>query len=116
LGGRTSLLGGFVGAVIIGYLTSYLAEFVPFASIPGDATPWVKFLMETSRRIVREAPLLVQGAVLVGIVLALEDGVTSPLSRLLARYRRWAWWLLLPAVVFYFVQRVACMQADACLF
>jgi ABC-type branched-subunit amino acid transport system permease subunit len=102
--------------VIIGYLTSYLAEFVPFASIPSDATPWVKFLMETGRRIVREAPLLVQGAVLVGIVLALEDGVTPPLSRLLTRYRRWAWWVLLPAVVFYFAQRVACMQADVCLF
>ncbi len=116
LGGRTSLLGGFVGAVIIGYLTSYLAEFVPFASIPSDATPWVKFLMETGRRIVREAPLLVQGAVLVGIVLALEDGVTPPLSRLLTRYRRWAWWVLLPTVVFYFAQRVACMQADVCLF
>jgi urea transport system permease protein len=116
LGGRTSLLGGFVGAAIIGYLTSYLAEFVPFATIPGDATPWGKFLMETSRRIVREAPLLVQGAVLVGIVLALEDGVTPPLSRLLTRYRRWAWWVLLPAVVFYFAQRVACLQADVCLF
>lgn len=116
LGGRTSLLGGFVGAAVIGYLTSYLGEIVPFAAIPADATPWMRVLMETSRRIVREAPLLVQGAVLVGIVLALEDGVTPPLSRLLARYRRWAWWLLLPAVVFYFAQRVACAQADACLF
>ena len=116
LGGRTSLLGGFVGAVIIGYLTSYLAEIVPFATIPGDATPWVRFLMEAGRRIVREAPLLVQGAVLVGIVLALEDGVTPTLSRLLTRYRRWGWWVLLPAVVFYFGQRVACLQADLCLF
>jgi branched-chain amino acid transport system permease protein len=116
LGGRTSLLGGFVGAVIIGYLTSYLAEIVPFATIPGDAAPSVRFLMEAGRRIVREAPLLVQGAVLVGIVLALEDGVTPPLSRLLTRYRRWGWWVLLPAVVFYFGQRVACLQADLCLF
>ncbi len=116
LGGRTSLLGGFVGAVIIGYLTSYLAEIVPFPTIPGDATPWVRFLMETGRRIVREAPLLVQGAVLVGIVLALEDGVTPPLWRLLTRYRRWGWWVLLPAVVFYFGQRVACAQADLCVF
>ena len=116
LGGRTSLLGGFVGAAIVGYLTSYLAEIAPFGTIPGDATPWARFLMEAGRRIVREAPLLVQGAVLVGIVLALEDGVTPPLSRLLTRYRRWAWWLLLPAVVFYFGQRVACLQADVCLF
>ena len=116
LGGRTSLLGGFVGAAIIGYLTSYLAEIVPFATIPGDATPWARFLMEAGRRIVREAPLLVQGAVLVGIVLALEDGVTPPLSRLLTRYRRWAWWVLLPVVVLYFAHRVACLQADWCLF
>ncbi len=116
LGGRTSLLGGFVGAAIIGYLTSYLAEIVPFATIPGDATPLVRFLMEAGRRIVREAPLLVQGAVLVGIVLALEDGVTPPLWRLLTRYRRWGWWVLLPVVVFYFGQRVACLQADLCVF
>ena len=116
LGGRTSLLGGFVGAAIIGYLTSYLAEIVPFATIPGDATPWMRFFMEAGRRIVREAPLLVQGAVLVGIVLALEDGVTPPLSRLLTRYRRWAWWVLLPVVVLYFAHRVACLQADWCLF
>ena len=30
LGGRTTLLGGFVGALLMGYLTSYLAEFVGF--------------------------------------------------------------------------------------
>jgi branched-chain amino acid transport system permease protein len=116
LGGRMSLVGGFVGAVVIGYLTSYLAEVVPFATIPGDAAPWVAFFMEASRRIVREAPLLVQGAVLVGVVLVLKDGITPPLFRLLERHRRWAWWLLLPAVILYFGQRAACQQADLCLF
>jgi ABC-type branched-subunit amino acid transport system permease subunit len=116
LGGRMSLVGGFVGAVVIGYLTSYLAEAVPFATIPGDAAPWVAFFMEASRRIVREAPLLVQGAVLVGVVLVLKDGITPPLFRLLERHRRWAWWLLLPAVILYFGQRAACQQADLCLF
>ena len=115
LGGRTTLLGGFVGAVLMGYLTSYLAEFVPFATIPADAAPWVATLMEASRRIVREAPLLVQGAILVGVVLVLEDGVTPPLFRLLNRYRRWGWWVLLPAVILYFGYRVACQQADLCL-
>ena len=100
LGGRTTLLGGFVGAVVIGYLTSYLAEVVPFGATPGDVGPWGAFAMEATRRIVREAPLLVQGAVLVGIVLVLEDGVTPPLFRLLKRHRRWAWWLFLPAVIF----------------
>jgi branched-chain amino acid transport system permease protein len=116
LGGRTTLLGGFVGAASIGYLTGYLAEVVPFATIPGDVGPGVAFLMEASRRIVREAPLLVQGAVLVGVVLVLEDGITPPLFRLLRRHRRWGWWLLLPAVILYFGHRVACQQADLCLF
>jgi branched-chain amino acid transport system permease protein len=116
LGGRTTLLGGFVGAVIIGYLTSYLAEVTPFGAIPGDVGPWGAFVMEATRRIVREAPLLVQGAVLVGIVLLLEDGVTPPLFRLLERYRRWAWWLLLPAVILYFGHRIACQQTEFCLF
>ena len=116
LGGRASLLGGFVGAAIIGHLTSYLAEVVPFATIPPDAGPWITFLMEAGRRIVREAPLLVQGAVLVGVVLVLKDGVTPPLFRALARHRRWGWWLLLPAVLVYFGHRVACQQADLCVF
>ena len=116
LGGRTALLGGFVGAVIISYLTSYLAEIVPFSTIPAGTAPWMAMLMEAARRIVREAPLLVQGAVLVGVVLVLEDGVTPPLSRLLKRHARWGWWILLPAVVFYFGHRVACQQADLCLY
>ncbi len=116
LGGRATLLGGFVGAAVIGYLTSYLGEVVPFSAIPGDAAPWLAFLMEASRRIVREAPILVQGAVLVGMVLALEDGLTPPLSRLLTRWARWGWWVLLPLVVLYFGHRVACQQADLCLF
>jgi urea transport system permease protein len=116
LGGRTTLLGGFVGAALIGYLTSYLGEIVPFATIPADASPWMVALMEVARRIVREAPLLVQGAVLVGIVLVLEDGITPPLFRLLERHRRWGWFVLLPLVVFYFAHRVACQQADLCLF
>jgi ABC-type branched-subunit amino acid transport system permease subunit len=116
LGGRTTLVGGFVGATIIGYLTGYLAEFVPFATIPGDAAPWMANLMEASRRIVREAPLLVQGAVLVGVVLLLEDGITPPLFRLLKRHGRWGWWVLLPIVILYFGERVACQQADLCVF
>ena len=115
LGGRTTLLGGFVGAVMIGYLTSYLAEIVPFGTIPPDTARWMAVLMEGARRIVREAPLLVQGAVLVGVVLVLEDGITPPLFRLLKRYARWGWWILLPLVALYFAQRVACHQADLCL-
>ena len=116
LGGRTTLLGGFVGAAIIGHLTSYLAEIVPFGTIPGDTAPWIAAVMEGTRRIVREAPLLVQGAVLVGVVLALEDGITPPLSRLLKDHARWGWWIVLPAVVLYFGHRIACQQADLCLY
>lgn len=116
LGGRTMLLGGFVGAALIGYLTSYLGEVTPFSSIPAGAPAWVAFLMEAARRITREAPILVQGAVLVGIVLALEDGITPPFFRLLRRWIRLGWWVLLPAVLFYFGHRVACQQADLCLF
>jgi branched-chain amino acid transport system permease protein len=116
LGGRTSLLGGFVGATVIGYLTSYLAEVAPFAATPADAGPGVAFIMEAGRRLVREAPLLVQGAVLVGVVLVLEDGITPPLVRLLKRHTRWGWWVLLPVVILYFGQRIACQQADMCLF
>jgi hypothetical protein len=49
-------------------------------------------------------------------VLLLADGVTPPLFRLLERHRRWAWWLLLPAVILYLGHRVACQQTDLCLF
>jgi branched-chain amino acid transport system permease protein len=116
LGGRTILLGGFVGAMIIGYLTSYLGELVPFSSISGDYAPWLAFLMEAGRRIVRESPLLVQGVVLVVVVLLLEDGITPSLFRLLKRQLRWFWRLVLPAILLYLGFRVACRQADFCLF
>ena len=115
LGGRTTLLGGFVGALIIGYLTGYLAEVMPFGTIPGDVTPWRAFLMEATRRIVREAPLLVQGVIRWAPAPAQGQG-TPPLFRLLQRHRRWAWWLLLPAVILYLGHRVACQQTDLCLF
>ncbi len=116
LGGRTALLGGFAGAMIVGHLTSYLGEIIPFSTIASDATPLAAFLMEASRRIVREAPILVQGAVLVIMVLLLKDGVTPPLARLLERRIGWGWWVLLPAVLLYFGHQVACRQWDRCLY
>jgi branched-chain amino acid transport system permease protein len=115
LGGRTTLVGGFVGALIIGYLTSYLGEITPFSTVAADATPVAAFLMEASRRIVREAPILVQGGVLVIMVLLLKDGVTPPLARLLERRVRWGWWVLLPAVLLFFGYQVACRQWDLCV-
>jgi ABC-type branched-subunit amino acid transport system permease subunit len=115
LGGRTTLLGGFVGAALIGYLTSYLGEISPFAGAP-SASAWLNVLTEAGRRIVRQAPILVQGAVLVGIVLLLEDGLTPPVGRFLRRHARWGWWLLLPAMLLYIGHQVACRQADLCLY
>jgi ABC-type branched-subunit amino acid transport system permease subunit len=116
LGGRTTLLGGFVGALLVGYLTSYLGEVVPLSSASGDGASWTAFFVEAGRRIMREAPLLVQGGVLVGAVLLLKDGVTPPLERLLRRGVRWGWWVLLPAVLLYLGHRVACLRADLCLY
>lgn len=116
LGGRTMLLGGFLGALIVGYLTSYLGELVPFSSVSDTYGPWALFLIEAGRRIVREAPLLVQGAVLVVAVLILKDGITPSLYRLLQRRERWAWWLLLPAVIVYLGLQIACQQAQVCLY
>ena len=116
LGGRTMLLGGFFGALIVGYLTSALGELAPFSRVSGAHAPWVLFVMEAGRRVAHEAPLLVQGAVLVVAVLLLREGLTPALYRLLRRGERWAWWLLLPAVIAYLGLRIACRQADVCLF
>jgi ABC-type branched-subunit amino acid transport system permease subunit len=116
LGGRTTLLGGFLGALIVGYLTSTLGELAPFSSVSGEHPLWMSFLMEAGRRIVSEAPLLVQGGVLVVIVLVLKDGIAPSLFRLLQRWERWVWWLLVPAVIAYLGERVACEQADLCLY
>ena len=71
LGGRGNLLGGFVGALLIGYLTNYLGEVIPFPQIPEGASALTAFVMEAGNRIVREAPLLVQGLILVLMVLLL---------------------------------------------
>ena len=115
LGGRATLLGGFVGALVVGYLTSTLGELAPFSAVSGDHAPWLLFLMEALRRIVREAPLLVQGAVLVVAVLALKDGITPWLNHLLKRWERWGWCLLLPAVIVYLGRKIACESAELCL-
>jgi branched-chain amino acid transport system permease protein len=115
LGGRTTLLGGFAGAAAIGYLTTYLGEVVPFSATAGSGT-WAGVFAEAGRRILREAPLLVQGGVLVGMVLLLKDGITPPAFRLISGRPRLGWWLLLPAVLLYFGERVACRQADLCLY
>jgi branched-chain amino acid transport system permease protein len=116
LGGRTSLIGGFVGAAALGYLTTYLGESVAFSSAPGAPGTWSALGAEAVRRIVREAPVLVQGGVLVVAVLLLRDGVAPPAVRLLRRYERLGWLLLLPAVLFYFGERVGCQQLDYCLY
>lgn len=114
LGGRLILIGGFVGALAINYLTSYLGEISPAAS--REALTFMGLLLEIIRRIVQQAPLLVQGAVLVATVLLLKDGITPPLTRQLARRPLIGWLLLLPVVIAFFGMKVACRQADLCLF
>jgi hypothetical protein len=50
------------------------------------------------------------------MVLLLKDGITPPAFRLISGRPRLGWWLLLPAVLLYFGERVACRQADLCLY
>ncbi len=114
LGGRLTLIGGFVGALVINYLTSYLGEISP--AVSSQTLAVTKVGLEIIRRMIQQAPLLVQGAVLVATVLLLKDGITPPLIRQLARRPRIALFLLLPAVIALFGIKVACRQADFCLF
>jgi len=52
----------------------------------------------------------------VATVLLLRDGMVPPAARALARWPRLAWLALLPAVLLLFASRVACRQADLCVF
>ena len=116
LGGRLTLIGGFVGAVAINYLTSYLGGISPSAGASADSSTLLGMVTEMVGRMVQQAPLLVQGIVLIGSVLILKDGITPPLLRQLARRPLIGWLLLLPALSAYFGLKVACRQADVCLF
>lgn len=115
LGGRTHLLGGFVGALLIGYLTTYLGETIPFAAIPSDASALTAVAMEASNRVVKEAPILLQGAILVAMVLLLRDGIVPQLGRWGQRHPWLCWWVLLPLVVAFYGVQVLCRQADVCV-
>jgi len=114
IGGRLTLIGGFVGALTINYLTSYLGEMSPAAST--EALAFTGIFLEIIRRIIEQAPILVQGAVLVITVLLLKDGITPPLIRQLDQRPMICWFLLLPAVTVFSVIKVACRQAGFCLF
>lgn len=115
LGGRVPLLGAFVGALALNYLTSYLGgiSLAPPAAL--DVTGLAGMLTEIGRRSIQQAPLLVQGAALVAAVLLLRDGLTPPLLRQLARRPTLGWLVLLPAVLAYFGASLACRQAGLCL-
>jgi ABC-type branched-subunit amino acid transport system permease subunit len=115
LGGRTHLLGGFVGALLIGYLTNYLGETIPFPAIPPDPSTLTAVAMEASNRVVKEAPILLQGAVLVLMVLLLRDGIVPQLVRWGQRHLWLCWGVLLPLVVAFYGVQVLCRQADICL-
>jgi branched-chain amino acid transport system permease protein len=115
LGGRTHLLGGFVGALLIGYLTNYLGETLPFPAMPQDAPLLLTVAMEASNRIIKEAPILAQGAVLVVMVLVLQDGLVPHLIRWGQRHLWLCWLLLVPLVVAFYGVQVLCRQAEICL-
>jgi urea transport system permease protein len=115
LGGRTHLLGGFVGALLIGYLTNYLGEALPFPAIPRQASALVTVAMEASNRLVKEAPILVQGAVLVVMVLLLRDGLVPHLVHWGKRHLWLCWLVLLPLLAAFYGAQVLCRQADICL-
>lgn len=116
LGGRGNLLGGFVGALLIGYLTNYLGEVIPFPQIPEGASALTAFVMEAGNRIVREAPLLVQGLILVLMVLLLREGIVPQVAKWGARFPKVGWLVALPLVVLFYGHQVTCRQWDVCLF
>ena len=114
LGGRLTLIGGFVGAAAINYLTSYLGGIETAASAgAGGPAGWVFDLFGL---VVQQSALLVQGVALIATVLLLRDGITPPIARTLARWPAIGWFVVLPLLTAYFVGRVACRQADLCLF
>jgi len=103
----------------MGYLTSYLAEIVPFGTIPGDTAPWIaragwrgtRRNRAPRRRSWSRAPSSWAS------FLALEDGITpaavpaAQASRSLGMVDRPP-----PPSIFYFGHRIACQQADLCLY
>jgi hypothetical protein len=71
--------------------------------------------MEASNRLVKEAPILAQGAVLVVMVLLLRDGLVPHLVHWGKRHFWLCWLVLLPLVVAFYGAQVLCRQADVCL-
>ncbi len=116
LGGRLTLLGGFVGAVAINYLTSYLGGLAAGGTGTTDTSTLPGMLLEIAGRMAQQAPILVPGVVLICTVLILKEGITPPLLRQLARRPLIGWLVLFPAVGTFFVLKVACRQAEVCLF
>lgn len=110
LGGRMQLVGGFVGAMVINYLTSFLAGMSnsTFVTSPG-------LLTEVLKRLADQSPLLVQGSALIAAVFLLRQGITPPVIALLANHRWLGWFVLLPSLIVFLGLRVACMQAGVCL-
>ena len=116
LGGRLSLIGGFVGALAVNYLTSYLGGIAPAAGTAGGGSAIADLISEFALGIAQQSALVVQGAVLIGTVLVLKNGITPPLASFLRRWPLAGWLLLLPAVIAYFAAQIACRQADFCFF
>jgi branched-chain amino acid transport system permease protein len=110
LGGRLMLAGGFIGALVINFLTSYLGGVsnTAFMTSPGIFSEFLK-------RFIDQSPLLVQGTALIVAVFILKRGITPPLLSFLATRPWFGWLVLFPSLLIYFSLRVACMQASFCL-
>jgi branched-chain amino acid transport system permease protein len=110
LGGRMLLVGGFVGAMAINFLTNFLAGISnnTFVTSPG-------IMAETLRRLIDQSPLLVQGTALIVAVLILKRGITPPVMSFLANHRWLGWFVLLPGLIISLSFRIACMQAGLCV-
>ena len=77
--------------------------------------PVLGYVADLFGRAVQQSALLLQGAVLIGTVLLLREGITPPVARLLARWRVIGWFVAAPLLLAYFAAQVACRQADFCL-
>jgi ABC-type branched-subunit amino acid transport system permease subunit len=121
LGGRITLIGGFFGAVALNYLAIFLGGFASnldqgaFSSASEDPSVAAELVTEVLKRVTVQAPLIIQGAVLVITILLVKKGMVPMLSHFLQQWQRFGWILLWPAVAAFFLHQVACRQASLCL-
>src|SRR4029079_2908743 len=78
LGGRFTLIGWFFGAVALNYLAMFLGGFASnldqgaFSSASEDPSVAAELVTEVLKRVTVQAPLIIQGAVLVITILLVK--------------------------------------------